>query len=827
MTGRNAFASRGRRRWAGLAFLALLLTCGEARAQCVLIPTPGNDVFTCSSGVSGSLTDLQGNNTLIFPALGTGTIAGNVLFGNGNDRVEMHSGSITGTVDTGDGADSIEISAGTILGSVTQGAGIDSFIMTGGQIASLFQGDGLDVFLMSGGTIVGAFEDGDAAVMTGGTIGRVDMNLANNVFNMSGGTILGNLVTGFGNDTIGLSGGLIGGNLSVSGGTDLVAISGGRIAGEIRMSTGNDVLLWVDGGIINGAILMAGDNDRATLRNLSLAETSATPVIDGGTEADTLVLDNSSAAGAGRFINWESIALTRDSVWTLTGNAVLGDAGTGTGVMAVDGSSTMFGGGFDAGVAPFIAGQIAVLTNAGSINLTNAGGGGGDRFTVFGNYIGAGGTLVLDTVLAGDGAPSDRLVISQGTATGWTRLTIVNRGGGGAPTVVDGIEVVEAIGGATTANGAFSLNRPVAAGALEYFLFKGGVTPGTGQNWYLRSSLVAGPIAAPGTPFLPRGGGEAIPLYRLEVPVYSALSALARELTRSAVGTFHERRGDQFLAGDDPSGRASWGRIFGERSRQSWSGTVDPRFDGTIAGFQAGHDLARWDLGQAGLARAGFLAGQARLRGDVNGDALARRDVDAGDVKLTGNSFGGYWTQMGQPGWYVEAVGMATALDADAHSRRNFGIGTDGSGGLFSLEGGYPVGVGFGWVLEPQAQVIWQDLSLDDTSDPFARIGFSPSDGWTGRIGSRLSGGFGFAGLLVRPHVEINFWKDFASRSKVTFDSDAIVADSQAPAFEVGGGLSVALGGGVSLYGTADYLTGLGEDEREAYGGNLGLRVVW
>jgi hypothetical protein len=406
MNRQSAMASTSGRRLAVLCFLALLASSGAARAQCVLIPSPGNDNFVCSSGVSGSLTDLQGNNSLTFPPLGTGTIAGNVLFGAGGDTVTMQSGSITGTVGQGDGADLFEIDAGTVGGSVTQGAGVDRFSMTGGQIASLFQGDGLDVFFMSGGIIVGAFEDGDVAVMTGGVIGRVDMNLANNTFDMSGGTIIDNLVTGFGNDAIRMSGGLIGGNLSVSGGADRVTLTGGRIAGEIRMSTGIDVLIWSDGGTIDGAILMAADADRATLNNLSLAETSSTPLIDGGTEIDALFLVASAASGAGRFANWEAISLLCCSQWTLDGTAVLGDAGTGTGVLLVGAGSTLFAGGVDAGVAPFVAGQSALLINAGTLDLTSGAASVGDRFTVTGNYSGADGTLLLDTILAGDGSPS-------------------------------------------------------------------------------------------------------------------------------------------------------------------------------------------------------------------------------------------------------------------------------------------------------------------------------------------------------------------------------------------------------------------------------------
>ncbi len=57
--------------------------------------------------------------------------------------------------------------------------------------------------------------------------------------------------------------------------------------------------------------------------------------------------------------------------------------------------------------------------------------------------------------------------------------------------------VVQATNGATTTAGAFTLPRPLIAGAYTYYLFKGGVSAGTADNWYLRSSLAAAPTPTP------------------------------------------------------------------------------------------------------------------------------------------------------------------------------------------------------------------------------------------------------------------------------------------------------------------------------------------
>ena len=487
-----------------LASGAILLISTPAYAACDLMPGAGDDSFVCDSDSSPGLDDPDGNNVLVLPADGTGAIQGSVSFGIGTDRIEMHSGTIDGTVNQGGGADSFVISAGSIGRNVQQGSGTDEFVMTGGEIASLSQGDNLDTFYMSSGRIVDFFEDGDYAEMTGGRIGRVNMKLDDNTFDMSGGTIDKNLVTGFGNDTIILSGGTIGGNISVSGGTDDVTVTGGTVGGDVRMSVGNDSFTWDGGGIIYGVVDLGGNDDTASLRNLTDAHIGATTQVTGGAGMDSLSFDNVKTGRVARFDGWEAMTLTNDSRLIFDDMLTLGDSGTETGTLTIDTTSTLYGGGANGGIAPFAAAQLATVVNAGRIDLTNNGGGTADTFTIRGNYSGNNAQLFLNTVLGGDNSPSDRLVIDGGAVSGVTAMNILNAGGAGAATGQDGILVVQGLNGANTGADTFALNNRVAAGAYEYFLFKGGVSENTQENWYLRSTIVNDTPPAPAaTPLQP------------------------------------------------------------------------------------------------------------------------------------------------------------------------------------------------------------------------------------------------------------------------------------------------------------------------------------
>ncbi|NBB61519.1 autotransporter outer membrane beta-barrel domain-containing protein [Pseudomonas sp. ODNR1LW] len=831
-----------------------------SHAACTLTPSPGNDNFVCDSGNSGPLTDLAGNNTLTFPTNGTGTITGNVTFGAGNDALGMNSGIISGSVNQGDGADTFSISAGQVAGAVNQGNGVDTFVMSGGTIQSLAQGDSRDFFEMSAGTITGAFEDGDTARMTGGSIGRVDMKLDNNLFDLSGGQILGNLVTGFGTDTIIVSGGRIGGNISVSGGNDSITVTGGEIVGEIRASVGNDTLTWDGGGIIRSAILMEDGNDRATLRNLNDNILAQTPLLNGGNGSDLLTFDNTTTHGAARYANWETVNLGNGSRLDLDGNFVLGDSSTGSGVFNIDGSSVVTS--TQGSLTPFTAGQRATLNNAGVIDLSSGNTRTSDTLTVQGNYAGSGGQLRVQSALGDDSSPSDRLVVNDGTLTGTTSITVNNLGGTGAATLQNGIQVVQAQGTAISDSGAFTLKAPLSAGAFDYHLFKGGVTVGSENSWYLRSSVVAPPLvatavpdpepvpnpnpdpalppvlvplvplpaAAVGTPPLPApvAGAAPIPLYRQEVPVWSVLPPAAAQLALTALGTFHDRQGDQRLLNETGAFGAGWGRVYGKNFDQTWAGTVTPRLDGSLNGFQVGNDLFASQTSAGQTQRTGFFVGHSRLKGDVDGFNQGFQDKRAGKVELQGDNLGLYWTLTDPKGWYVDTVAMYTWLNGDSHSDRGLEIDNDGHAMTLSVEAGYPVAVADNWVVEPQVQVINQQVDLKSQDDGISRVSFDADPAWTGRLGARLKGRYDVAGLPLEPYLRVNLWHTLSGTDTVTFDdSTEIKTEQRTSSADLGIGAVLTLAPAVSLYANADYSSNIDSNPLRAMSANLGIRLSW
>ncbi|MGJ7550453.1 autotransporter outer membrane beta-barrel domain-containing protein [Pseudomonas alloputida] len=760
-------------------------------------------------------------------------------------------------------AQALRVSPGDNLGAVVQTPAIDDFRMTGGTIQSLNQGQGYDTFYMSGGRIVGAFEDGDSAIFAGGRIGRVDLKLADNYFEMSQDLgvdtlIDGNLVSGFGNDTIILRGGTIGGNISTSGGTDDITISGGLLKGNVLASAGDDLFTWT-GGRIGGNVDMGPGDDHASIVGLDASTRVAE--LDGGRGNDSLVFENSQINGGARYVNWEAIGLFENSHLTLDDTLTLGDGtveqpGSGTGVLLIDDSSTLVS--RHGIIMPISQGQNATLNNAGTIDLSSGNDAQG-RLTVKGNYVGENGLLRVNSVLAGDDAASDRLVVSQGSISGSTRLEVNNLGGAGATTNQNGIQVVETRNGATSTATAFVQTQTLSVGAYDYRLFKGGVTAGSENSWYLRSTLVAppapAPVTQPGEPTQPTEPGEplviapavtppvaapapgqldlpapvqgeSLPLYRPEVPVYAAASRGAAIIARLALGTFHQRQGDQQLLKGDGALPASWGQVYGGALRQQWSGTVSPSLDGNLYGFKVGQDLYAKVSDEGYRQHLGLYVSHSRLDADVKGFALAVKDRSVGDLKLYGDSVGGYWTLVGPQGWYLDGVLQYTRLNGRARSDRGGKLNIDGHAWTASLESGYPISLSERWVLEPQAQLIAQKVSLDSANDSVSHISHDAQVELTGRLGVRLEGAYKASSVrLLQSYAQLNLWHGNGGRDTLTFDGiDKIKTDYRYTSLQFETGLVAQVSEALSLHGGVQYSTNLDSRQQEASGVNLGVR---
>lgn len=565
--------------------------------------------------------------------------------------------------------------------------------------------------------------------------------------------------------------------------------------------------------------------------------------VDAATGA-TLALKNSSATASGtgnllQAVNGSSLAFTADNS-TLAGN-VMTDATSTVDMRLLNGSSLT--GSIDP-VALTIDGtsrwtmtgssSLSSLTLAGRIDFQPPGTGFVPQtLTVNGNWVGQGGVVGMRTALGDSGSLTDRIVIDGGAVSGATALQVRNAGGLGALTTGDGIMLVSAVNGATTTaqttKDGFSLaGGHVDAGAYEYRLYSADAA-GAGENWYLRSTVQA--PTSPSNPATPATQVQ-LPTYRAEVPLFSALPSQLRQADLAMLGNLHRRTGDEQGASSGnaaSSQRAAWGRLVYADIDLRQQGTVTSSSDGRLRGFQTGIDL----YAPAGSAwRTGVYVGQLEGRIGVQGFARGVQGaVGANDVRS--RYLGAYATWKDENERYADAV-----LQAGSHRYSVEAAGNPASGGkgrslLASLEAGQAFALAPGWRIEPQAQIVYQKLSLDDVLIAGARVSQQTGGGWLGRLGVRVRGEIPTAAGLLQPYARLNLYSAGAGTDVAQFMNVAaatrIDSATRYRSAELAGGFTLTLSNIVDVYGELGRVHAMGGGTRaqSSVQGSVGMRARW
>jgi outer membrane autotransporter protein len=821
-------------------------------AHTAAVPFPLLSVDSSSSIMNAGTLMLTGGG-------GSGTNRGAAMLGNSNGNALANNGTISTTGAFNDGM-AANGSSNTLTnnGMITT-TGPNAYGMTAawgqtntGQVNNV---------LINTGSVTTSGSNARAASILGGN-GTINNSgtLATTGNSSNGAYLQGN------NDQLINSGKII-----VSGATSDAVFSNTlpgftatiqNLAGGQIISTNGAAIRTLSAAttIINAGLLQsdAGTAINGGTGNVSLILQTGSTIIgiaNGGSGTNTVTLQGTGTA-SNPFVNFQTLVM-QGTTWNFTGTGTFTNAALQSGTFNLTGTlGTATNVGVSAGAILNMQGvsqTFGNVTNAGTI--MTSGTGPGTTLTAS-NYVGNSGTLVLNTFLGTDNSPSDKLVINGGTATGSTSILVNNVGGPGGQTTSNGILVVNAINGATTAPGAFTLDNPeLRAGAFDYRLFQGGLNGSDPNDWFLRSTFLVPPPGATGPqpvpPLalpngLPPDPPPAVlppglwPIIGPELATDGVVQPIARQMGLQTLGTLHQRIGDTLAVantGGESAGvaRSDWARFFGQGIDNSYQAFADPRASGWTGGFQGGVDLLRTSFLPGHRDVAGVYLAFANSNINVNGlvtNAAATGYVQSrtGTVGLNGYSAGGYWTHYGPSGWYLDAVLQGTYYNGNA-TTQFANLPLNGSGFISSLEAGYPIPLPLGprFVLEPQAQIIWQQISFAQANDGLGSVALGTTSGPTGRVGLRGIWTIdGDTGQVWQPYVRANVWRDWGAEATTTFGIDSVPLIEQATELEFAGGVTALLGRGVSLYAQAGYQFGLdGAFLRNGIQGDIGLRYVW
>jgi outer membrane autotransporter protein len=160
---------------------------------------------------------------------------------------------------------------------------------------------------------------------------------------------------------------------------------------------------------------------------------------------------------------------------------------------------------------------------------------------------------------------------------------------------------------------------------------------------------------------------------------------------------------------------------------------------------------------------------------------------------------------------------------------------TGGTGFAASLEGGKPFSLGKGYFVEPQAQVAYQTISLNEASDNAALVEFSDVNSLTARIGARLGRAWSLDkdtpnGREMRMWVRPDIWHEFLGDPLTRFSAEDSVNPFHADLGGTWGGITAGMNGqitgNISLFMNASYNTRL-DGNGHSYDGKAGIRFNW
>ncbi|CAM5762545.1 hypothetical protein LMIY3S_00508 [Labrys miyagiensis] len=688
----------------------------------------------------------------------------------------------------------LEGSSGTVTisgaGSAWQNAG--SLVVGDNGTASLTIEDGAQA--TSGDTTIARFDGSDGTVTVTGAGSSLDITGNMSVGN-SGATGIVNLANGALASVSGTVG--VGGGFSPNG-TGTINIGTGGVAGNL---TAGQIVSYSQAG----ATINFNHTDDIVF---SPPMTSASP----NYKLAVNQMNSGTTTLTGQSSYWGLTTVSAGMLQAGVANAFSPNSDVNVTAGTLDAN------GFDQ--------TVKSLTNAGTVATNLKGGTAGTTLTVNGDYVGvSGSTLVLNTYLASDNSPTDKLVV-HGNVSGTTTLLVNNTTGPGAATN-DGIEVIHVDG--TSEAGAFSLGAAVSAGAYDYGLYFQNLAQ-TDQNWYLRST------------------GKLAPTSQTTLPYADVLS----HFTQATLGTLQQRTGNRIwpigvsrLAADLPAaqattyarggpaliGQGAWGRIGGQYS--SFAPRTGSAYTQSIGFMQAGYEGVAKETAWGDLTLGAYATiGTSTARIDVTRDPVTGAARSKGKITTTGYGVGANMTWLGNDGLYADAIAQFTWYDSSLSNKNGHNQGWSSAA---SLEVGKRYELGSGWAVVPQAQLAWTHVDFSSFTDNLGnRIALGKGDSLQGRAGVRLENLSVWQDANGQPnrlqfYGIVNLTYEFLNGTSVKVAGTSLVQGNRRLWGEAGVGATYSWNKNWSAYGEADYamaLSGKGGDNYTVKG-TAGLRYRW
>ncbi len=590
-------------------------------------------------------------------------------------------------------------------------------------------------------------------------------------------------------------------------GTDVILTAANTYSGVTTVNSGATLNSGTSGSLSpnsdfivqsGGALNSANTDTIKSLNNAGITDILAgsTLTVSGDTtNSGTVNVNNATLTATGQVTNSGNLNLTGS---TLNANNI---SNSGT-VDITNSTLAPTVAVVNSGTVAFSGNQtIASLDNTGTVFWKDQS---NTALTVTGNYKSTNGILDMNTYLGDDSSTTNKMVVN-GTATGNTIIKVKSMPGSPGALTVNGINLVK-LDNASSAK--FELAGPVQAGLYQYQL------KSVGNGWNLQSALIT--PAVPPTPTTPGTPSTVTPIYRPGVSNYVSAQYSNLDQGFQALGTLHERMGEQrYVVGD----KDSWSRYYGRFSNFKGDNRFSQR--SMVNGVQLGQDVYA-KVKEDSQKHFGFFLDYANTQSSYQ-DRLNPINTDTGDMLSHSYGIGAYYTVVKQNSSYIDLVALANRV----HNRFTDVYGSKSTQNGYriavSAEGGTKLFEVAKVKFEGQAQLMYQFISYGSFNDSFSTIDGYDSHSLRGRVGLRVYRDFSSNWL---PYGIVNYISDIATPSSITVDGNKLGEKYSRHAGEIGAGVQVKIGKTTHIYADGRYLTSF-SGSRESTKVSAGIKTEW
>ncbi|MFZ7142880.1 autotransporter outer membrane beta-barrel domain-containing protein [Avibacterium avium] len=320
---------------------------------------------------------------------------------------------------------------------------------------------------------------------------------------------------------------------------------------------------------------------------------------------------------------------------------------------------------------------------------------------------------------------------------------------------------------------------------------------------------------------------------------YVQMPYINQQMGLSQLGQLHKRVGEQneTLLNYGNHGSQIWGRMY--MDTQNLQGKN--RFGSKIhSGFiQFGKDFA-FNANNNASSHTGMMVTYGWANSKFYDKYRAENGVVIAD-KFTGKahtdmlSVGGYHTYYSPSHFYIDMVGQLSWLQNHYKSEQT--AKQNGHGVAVSVEVGKSFKLGnSNFALEPQAQLTYQWLNLQNIHDDIHSVKVKDQHNLTARVGSRLTYRSDIESS-AKFNISANLIQTLAGKtSKIKLGEQEFNEKFSDLAFEVGLGADFPLTQNLNLYADIRYAQSIGDRNRifssdslgkSSYNFSLGARYIW